>query len=151
VRKARSACVALTIVLVTSAIVAACGGDDDDSAGSGSGSGSGSASAVVPEDLRAPDAEVAAGLAALKSSFTQTADAVEAGAQMASSLEERLQPAWEKIEGTIKANDPDAYITFEDQLAAMGNAVDDEDAAKARDAAETFGSAADKYLAEHPG
>jgi hypothetical protein len=150
VRKARSACVALAIVLVAAVFVAACGGDDD-SSGSGSGSGSASASATAPEDLRASAVAVAAGLAALKSAFTQTADAVEAGAQMATSLQKTLQPAWEKVEGTIKANDPDAYITFEDQLAAMSNAVKDKDADKAKEAAETFGSTADQYLAAYPG
>jgi hypothetical protein len=146
-----SGVVAMAFVLTVGVGLAACGGDDDDSSGSGSGSGSGIESSVAPEDLRASDADVAAGLADIKSIATRAAGAVEAGSPDATSLNDTIEAAWKPIEGTIKANDADAYIAFEDNFAVLGNAVDDEDATKAGDAAEIINTTADKYLAEHPG
>ena len=47
-------------------------------------------------------------------------------------LNDTIEPAWQPIEGTIKANDPDTYITFEDNFAVLGDAIDSDDAAKAQ-------------------
>ena len=74
----RAAAVGMVFVLAASVALAACGGDDDDSSGSGSGS---ETTAQAPEDLRASDAEVAAGLATIKTTATQIAAAVEAGSK----------------------------------------------------------------------
>jgi len=140
------------LVLVAGLGLAACGGDDDDSAsGSGSGSGSGSASAVAPEDLRTSDAAVAAGLAQISATAARVATAVETGDDTASDLDETIEPKWQAIEGTIKENDADSYITFEDNFAVLSKAVKDEDGAQAKDAAQVIASTAEKYLAEHPG
>ena len=106
-------------------VLAACGGDDDDDASS---SGSETSTTVAPEDLRASDADVAAGLAEIKATSAQIATTVEADAEQAGKLNDTIEPAWQPIEGTIKANDPDAYITFEDNFAALGDAVDSGDA-----------------------
>jgi hypothetical protein len=148
----RAVVVGMVILLLGSFVLGACGGDDDDSGGSGSGSGSGSGTEVAPEDLRASDAEVAAGLATLKTTVTQTAAAVEAGSKnTAETLDAKIEPTWQPIEGTIKANDPDSYITIEDNFAVMSNAAKDMDADKAKQAADTISSTADAYLEKHPG
>jgi hypothetical protein len=146
----RAVVVGMVIVLVGSWVLAACGGDDDDS--SGSGSGSGSTTDAAPEDLRASDAEVAAGLATMTTTVHQRAAPVEAGSKnTAATLDAKIEPTWQPIEGTIKANDPDAYITFEDNFAVMSNAVKDTDADKANQAAAAISSTADAYLEKHPG
>jgi hypothetical protein len=139
----------VVLVLTAGVALAACGSDDGDSSGSGSGSPSAPA-ATTPEDRRVSDARVAAGLAEITSISTRVADAVEAGDEDAADLNDSIEPEWQAIEGTIKANDEDVYITFEDTFALLGNAVDDDDAAAAKDAADTIGTAVDDYLAEHP-
>jgi hypothetical protein len=145
----RAVVVGMVIPLLGSSVLAACGGDDDDPSGSGSGSDT---SAQAPEDLRASDADVAAGLATLKTTATQAAAAVEAGSDnTAQTLDAKIEPTWQPIEGTIKANEPDSYITFEDNFAVMSNAVKDMDADRAKEAADTINSTADAYLEKHPG
>ena len=72
-------------------------------------------------------------------------------AEPAADLNDQIEPEWQAIEGTIKSNDQDVYLTFEDTFALLGNAVDDGDAAAAKDAADTIGTAADDYLADYPG
>jgi len=136
----------LVPVLVAAVGLAACGDDGDSS-----GSGPSKSSKVAPEDLRASDADVAAGLADIKDISTSVADAVEAGSGDAKKLDDGIEPAWQPIEGTIKANDTDTYITFEDNFAVLSNAADDDDAGKARDAADLINTTADDYLAAYPG
>jgi len=106
---------------------------------------------TAPEDLRASDAEVAAGLGQLRDLTAQIAATTGSDKSSAQSLVEEIEPIWERIEGTVKANDADAYIAFEDAFAAIGKAVDDGDTAKAQDAAGQVRDAADRYLAAHPG
>jgi hypothetical protein len=111
--------------------------------------GSGTEVAPGPRALRR---RVAAGLATLKTTVTQTAAAVEAGSKnTAETLDAKIEPTWQPIEGTIKANDPDSYITIEDNFAVMSNAVKDMDADKAKQAADTISVTADAYLEKHPG
>jgi len=138
----------LAITLAGSAVLTACGGDDDDDASS---SGSETSTTVAPEDLRASDADVAAGLAEIKATSAQIATTVEADAEQAGKLNDTIEPAWQPIEGTIKANDPDTYITFEDNFAALGDAIDSGDATQAQQAADAIATAADAYLEQYPG
>jgi hypothetical protein len=144
-QKVRGAAAALAILLAGTAALAGCGGDDD------SKDAGGTTSPAAPEDLRAPDAEVATGLQNLKQIAADTAAAVEADPATAESKHESIEAAWEPIEGTIKANDQSAYLTFEDNFATLGNAVDDGDSAKAAQASDAIGAAADAYLAAYPG
>jgi len=137
----------LAITLAGSAVLAACGGDDDDDASSASET----STSVAPEDLRASDADVATGLAEIKSTSAEIAATVEADAERAGQLNDTIEPAWEPIEGTIKENDPDAYITFEDNFAVIGDAIDSGDAAQAQQAADAIATAADAYVEQYPG
>jgi hypothetical protein len=83
---------ALGAVLLTG--VTACGGDKGEEA-------SGSAS-VRPEDLRTSAAEVSAGLRVINELASDVADAVGSDKDAAKTANEEIEPAWAKIEGTIK-------------------------------------------------
>jgi len=105
----------------------------------------------APEDVRAPDAAVAAGLKQIQDITGQVAQSVGGDKSKAKELNEQIEPVWETIEGTVKANDSSSYITFEDSFAALEKAVNSGDAAKAQQAAATVGVAATAYLKNHPG
>jgi hypothetical protein len=104
----------------------------------------------APEEQRVSAAEVAAGLGQIDDTAKGIADKAGTDKAAAQQLDARIEPAWQKIEGTIKSNDPDAYITFEDSFAMLENASRDGDAAKARTASETVSKAVSDYLAKYP-
>jgi hypothetical protein len=104
-----------------------------------------------PEDQRAPDAEVATGLKKIESTVNEVAKTTGSDKDKAKELTEEIEPVWEEIEGTIKAHDQDAYITFEDNFATLESAAEDGDAAKAQQAATTVSGAVTAYLAKYPG
>ena len=97
-----------------------------------------------PESDLAPDAEVTAGLTALKG----VGNKVAASADGASSKEaaEGLEQVWEPIEGTVKKNEPDLYLEIEDSFQRMGSG----DLDNAKKGAAAMQSAVDDYLAKHP-
>jgi hypothetical protein len=135
----------LLVLLALTLVGTACGGDDDDA------SGSNAATTTAPEEARASDADVAAGLHTITALGTDIAAAVTAGDKAkASDLVEKIEPAWEDIEGTIKANDEEVYLSFEDAFAAIGLAVKDGDGDKATAVAGDITTAADAYLEAHP-
>ena len=141
---ARRLVTALLAVLALAGVLAACGDDDDSSAGS-------STTTTAPEEARASDAEVATGLATIKQLATDIASAMTANdTAKASDLVDQIEPTWAKIEGTIKENDEDTYLAFEDAFAAIGLAVKNDDAAKTNSEASTIATTADKYLQAHP-
>lgn len=127
----------------------ACGGDDEPAATTDNGSTS--STGPAPEDLRASDADVAAGLKDIKTFVQDIASYVTSDHQRAADQEERIEPTWARIEGTIKANTQEAYLTFEDQFAVLANAVTNSDKTRADTASALVVKTADDYLAEHPG
>jgi hypothetical protein len=106
---------------------------------------------LTPEEVRAPDSEVADGLGKLKDIVNQIGDSASSDNNHAKELQAQIEPIWESIEGTIKANDSNAYLTFEDQFAVIGKAVSQKDDTSARAAAALVNSTANSYLAAHPG
>jgi hypothetical protein len=98
-----------------------------------------------PEDHIAPDAEVTAGLGALKT----VGDKVGAAADGATSktAAEGLEPVWQPIEGTVKKNEPDLYLDIEDSFQRMESG----DVDNAKQGAAAMQTAVDDYLAKHPG
>jgi hypothetical protein len=134
----------LAVAILAAVGLAACGGDDDDS-------GSSTSTPTAPEDRRASDADVADGLHKIDGVVTDAAAALESDPGRAKDLEEQIEPTWEEIEGTIKANDQDTYLTFEDSFALLGNAIDDKDTTKADKAATDVSATVSSYLAAHPG
>jgi hypothetical protein len=105
----------------------------------------------APEEQRVSAAEVATGLRQIDDTAKGIAEKAGTDKAAAQQLDARIEPAWQKIEGTIKSNDQDAYITFEDSFAMLGNAAGDGDAAKARTASETVSKAVGDYLTKYPG
>jgi len=136
--------VGLLVLLTLTFVGAACGGDDDDSAGA-------TTTTTAPEEARASDADVAAGLHTNTGIGDDVAAAVRASdLAKASDLVEKIEPAWSKIEGTIKANDEDTYLAFEDAFAAIGLAVKDGDTTRATSVAGDIRTTVDQYLEAHP-
>jgi hypothetical protein len=132
--------------------VAACGDDDSSSDTSDTtASASASASGTSPEDLRTTDEAVATGLGELTAVVGEIAGAVGTDDDHAEELVPQIEEIWQPIEGTIRENDQDAYLAFEDNFAVMENAVEESDADLAAQAETAINEAADAYLAEFPG
>ncbi|HVW34821.1 MAG TPA: hypothetical protein VHL53_19970, partial [Acidimicrobiia bacterium] len=134
-----------TVMLVLTFAGVACssgGGDKDKEA---------KASTTAPEEHQAPAAEVTAGLTTINSTAAQIALATGADSRSAKELNDSIEPAWEKIEGTIRSNDADLYIRFEDDFAALGKAVSAGDSAKAQSTAADIADAVKAYQAKFPG
>ena len=130
-----------------SVFVSACG--DDSGSGSGSADPTEGSGGTSPEDVIAPDSAVTAGLNQSITDMHALADGVANGTATDAQFEE-VHEGWESIEGTVKKNNPEAYLGLEDALAAMQKAISDKDAAAAKQAASDFEADATAYLAEHP-
>jgi hypothetical protein len=104
-----------------------------------------------PQEVRAPDDEVADGLGQLKAIVNQIGDSASSDNNHAKDLQAEIEPIWESVEGTVKANDPSAYGTLADQFTVIGKAVAQKDGSAARTAAALVNKTADAYLAAHPG
>ena len=95
--------------------------------------------------------DVATGLGQIETLTNQIALAVSADAKAAKAQAEGIEKLWEPIEGTIRANDKDSYIRFEDDFAALEKAADDADSAKAQTAAKDVSEAVKAYVGKYPG
>jgi len=129
--------VAVLLAITLGAV--ACGSDKKDKA------------EPAPEDLRAPASQVAAGLGRLDALVNQIGLAVSADAKAAKEQVKQIEEIWEPIEGTIRENDKDAYIRFEDDFAAIEKAVESGDAAKTQSSTADVSAAVKAYLAKYPG
>jgi len=119
--------------------------------GSGGSKSSDKQSAEAPESRRAPAAEVTVGLGKINSIAAQVGLAASADAKSAKELNAGIEPAWQAIEGTVRANDKDLYIRFEDDFAALGKAAAAGDGTKAQQSAAEIADAVKTYLAKFPG
>jgi hypothetical protein len=146
-RAVRPGLVALAAVAALTVAAGACSSSSD----KGSAPTSTASSSVAPEDVRAPDAQVAAGLTQIKTISGQVAQLTATDKATAKQVDDQIEPAWEQIEGTVKANDPDTYLTFEDSFADLEQAVDSGNAAKAQQTASTVSTTVDAYVAKHLG
>jgi hypothetical protein len=136
----------LCLLLSVSGVAAACSKKAPEPAAQQSAPAS-----PAPEDVRAPAAEVAAGLRQIDQTAKGVADKTGTDPAGAQQLDAQIHPAWEKVEGTIKSNNPDAYIAFEDNMAMLSIAAKNGDAAKAKTAAESISKAVGDYLTAYPG
>lgn len=138
----------LVMVLVAAASVALTG-----CAGGGpSGPAVGASSAAsAPEEQRTTPAVVATGLRNIQRIAGQIAAAAGTDRAKATGLAEQIEPQWQPVEGTVKANDQDAYLAFEDAFAVLEGAADKGDAPAAAKGSEAVSSAAQRYLATYPG
>jgi hypothetical protein len=102
-------------------------------------------------ELRASAKDVATGLGQIEALTSQVALAVSADAKAAKTQAEGIEKLWQPVEGTIRANDKDSYIRFEDSFAALEKAADGADSTKAQAAAKDVSDAVKAYLAKYPG
>jgi hypothetical protein len=118
---------------------------------SGGGSGNAKESNEAPEAHHAPAAQVTAGLTKIGDLADRISAAAAADAKSAKTLDEGIEPAWNQIEGTVRANDQDLYLRFEDDFAALSKAASAGDGAKARQASADIAGAIKSYRAKFPG
>jgi hypothetical protein len=136
----RAAIAALTLVATTA--LAACGSDDD-----GGGGSSSATTTVSPESVIVPDATVTKGLADTIAKMKVLA--TDVGAAKAQS--DDVQNMWYSYEGTIKQNEVQDYLDFEDALGSFRTAAKDGDTTAMDAAVTAFQTTATTYLAKHPG
>lgn len=117
----------------------ACGDDAKDSGAAAT------TETTAPEDVLAPDAQVATGLKGLKSLAADVSEETDTAA--AKTKAEGLEGFWAPVEGTVKKNEPDMYSTIEEDLSLLESGA----AAKTKLGAREMGETVDAYLAKHPG
>ena len=117
----------------------------------GCGNRSSMPSPKASDDLRPSAAVVADGLRQIDETATAIAAAVDTDKSRAKALSQQLQPLWISIEGTVKANDPHADISLENDFAALETAADTGDATKARSRAAAISQIVVDYLRKYPG
>ncbi len=133
---------ALGCASVVSVSLISCG---DDEKGSSSNGGAAATTAVAPEDVLAPDAQVATGLESLKTVAVGISEVTDSAASKTAS--EGLEPVWKPVEGAVKKNEPDMYATIEEDLSLLESG----DARKTKTGSDELGKTVDAYLAKHPG
>jgi hypothetical protein len=102
-------------------------------------------------DLRASAAQVGEGLNKIEALVKQIGLAASADAKAAKEQAEGIEALWQPIEGTIRENDKDSYIRFEDDFAALEKAAGDGDGTKAQATSNDVSEAVKAYLAKYPG
>jgi len=137
---------AVATAAAISALVLGCGHGTD----SGTPAAGSSTSAPAPEDITTTPAAVAAGLRQIATIAGQIA-AAGADKAKATGLAGQIEPAWKTIEGTVKANDKNAYLAFEDSFALLETGAEAGDTAKLQQGLAGVGKATADYLAKYPG
>ena len=102
-------------------------------------------------DRRASASDVSTGLGKIETLANQVALGVSADAKAAKEQAEGIEALWEPIEGTIRANDQDLYIRFEDDFAALKQASAAADATKAKATEADVAEAVRAYRAKFGG
>jgi hypothetical protein len=111
-----------------------------------------STSATSASGAQGPSAaDVAAGLRRIDQAAKDTAQATGTDKARAVSLDGLIEPTWKTIEDGVKAKDPDAYVALEDSFAALKDAADKGDAAKATKSSAEISTAVQAYLAKYSG
>ena len=108
------------------------------------------AATEAPEEKASADA-VAAGLERIEDIASESAKAAGSAGAKAEDLHAGIEPVWEKIEGTVKANDSAAYVALEENFTLLKIAAKAADPAKASTASDNLSEAVKNYLAQHPG
>ncbi len=141
--------VAVVLVVAGSIGLSGCGNSTASSASPTTAAGPTSA-AATPEEQRTSAGSVATGLKKIEDIAAQIA-AASADTAKAKELDGQIEPQWRQIEGTVKANDQDAYLAFEDAFAVLEGAADKGDASAASKGAQAVSTSVRGYLARYPG
>ena len=133
-RTRRPVALAMTAILLFGG--AACGGDDKQAD-------------ETTEETHAvvPDAVVTQGLAATQQLMADIASGKQADKTKGF---DAVEASWASYEGTIKQNEVNIYLDFEDALAAYQKALKANNTADAATASTKFATTAQSYLAKHP-
>ena len=107
--------------------------------------------ATTPEEVTTSAAAVAAGLTHIKAIAADVAAQAGTDKAAAQASSDEIEPIWSTIEGTVKANDAETYLSFEDAFSALETAAGNGDAAKAADGSARVAAAVTAYLAAYPG
>ena len=102
------------------------------------------------EEKASPDA-VAARLQEIQDIAAGTAKAVGTDNAKAEDLQAGIEPVWQEIEETVRANDSSAYVALEDSFTLLKIAAKAADPSKASTASDELSSAVKSYLAKNPG
>src|SRR6478735_6380771 len=133
----------LAVVALTAAVglgAVACGSSGD--------SGSGSTATSAPEELRTSAAEVATGLGEIVTLTGQIATTAAVDKEKAMEQADEIETHWQPIEGTVKANDQEAYLSFEDAFAVSEKAASEGDGTAAASAAADIAANATQYTTD---
>ncbi len=133
-----------------SAFVVGCGNGTDSGTPAADSSTSARAPAPAPEEVTTSPAAVAAGLRQIATIAAQVA-ASGADKAQATGLARQIEPVWKTIEGTVKANDQNAYLAFEDSFALLGTGAEAGDTAKLQQGLAGVSKATADYLVKYPG
>jgi hypothetical protein len=125
----------------------ACGSSSSDASG-GSPTTTSSSGESAETYVVVPDSQVTAGLAVINANAVKAAATIAAG-QDAKSTVDAMYAKWASIEGTIKQNEVEMYLDFEDALGSMQNANKDKDKVAAAAAVADFAKTSAQYLAKH--
>lgn len=104
-----------------------------------------------PEDLRASAAAVAKGLGQITTISATIAATAATDKTSAQASFAEIEPVWSSIEGTVKANDSSAYLSFEDSFAILEASAKSGDAIRAATASASVAATVKAYLAKYPG
>ena len=107
------------------------------------------AAVTSPEEHLADDATVTAGLGRMVTT-AGTVSTTVAGGTKVSDAGDQLETDWSQVEGTVKANEPDIYLSIEDAITALDTAAADGDTAATAKASTDLSTAIANYLAKHP-
>jgi hypothetical protein len=107
-------------------------------------------SSQSPEEKRATAAEVATGLRTIDGTAKGVASKAAGDKAGAQALDAQIEPVWQTVEGTVKANSQDGYATFENSFALLELAAKAGDAAMAATGSSAVSKAVADYLAKYP-
>jgi hypothetical protein len=102
------------------------------------------------DDAKPSASKVAEGLKGVLHAAEEAAEYTGTDKAKAQKEWDEAHESWEGIEDTIRDNDKNAYIEFEDALEALGAAAKAGDAKKAEAASDALAKASEAYLAKFP-
>lgn len=145
-RPRRLATVSLVLLVASALVISACGSD-----ASSDKSSKQTPSTPIPESVKLPLDQVRAMLPGVVEKGNAAAAAMARNdAAKAKGEAHEMHEAWEKVEGTVKDKDPDAYVSLEDAQTRIENAVEDGRAAEARAGAKDQADVVQTFLKKHP-
>lgn len=110
----------------------------------------GAVPAAAAEEKSASAADVAAGLKKIQSAAEGVAKAAGADEAKAEQFLDGIEPAWEKIEATVKDKDQTAYLKLEESFTLLKIGVRSSSADKAKKASDEVAATVTGYLDKNP-